>query len=119
MTHGSNIGMIVSFPPARASMEEEFQDDALRLRPGAGLTTVVVEPAILALKAGDVETHNRLVADAAAGFPPVDALMLAHFSMSRAAAAVRAATPIPVLTSPDTAVARLRILIEGEAPEPE
>ncbi len=39
--------------------------------------------------------------------------MLAHFSTARAAEAVRAAIGVPVLSSPEAAVARLRALVEG------
>jgi hypothetical protein len=38
---------------------------------------------------------------------------LAQFSLARAAAAVAAATGRPVLTTPDSAVRKLRRLLEG------
>ena len=92
-------------------MEAEFAEEARRVAPGARLSTQVVEPAMTALRAGDAATHNRLVAEAAARMPAVDAIVLAHFSTARAAQAVRAVTPVPVLTSPDAAVAKLKRLI--------
>jgi len=44
-----------------------------------------------------------------------DAVMLAHFSTSRAAAAVRQVVGVPVLTAPHAAVERMRGLVEGRA----
>jgi Asp/Glu/hydantoin racemase len=111
LERGANIGMIATFQPAKASMEAEFAEEARRVAPGARLTTRVVEPAMTALRAGDAATHNRLVAAAAAGMPAFDAIVLAHFSTARAAQAVRAVTDVPVLTSPDAAVAKLKRLI--------
>ena len=108
---GSNIAMIATFKPAQASMEAEFSDEARRLSPDARLTTRVVEPAMEALRAGDADTHNRLVAETARAMSGYDAVVLAHFSTARAAAAVRAATPVPVLTSPDAAVDKLKRLV--------
>lgn len=106
--HGRRIGMIATFAPAAPGMEEEFAGEAARLGVSAQLTTVVAEGAMAALRAGDAETHNRLVAEAAAALRTVDAIMLAHFSTARAAEACRAATLTPVLTSPEAAVLKLR-----------
>jgi aspartate/glutamate racemase len=111
LERGANIGMIATFQPARASMEAEFAEEARRVVPAARLTTRVVEPAMTALRAGDAATHNRLVAEAAASIPACDAIVLAHFSTARAAQAVRAVTRVPVLTSPDAAVTKLKRLI--------
>jgi hypothetical protein len=111
LDRGSNIGMIATFPPAKASMEAEFAEEARRRECNARLTTVMVEPAMTALRAGDAATHNRLVAEAAASMTACDAIVLAQFSTARAAGAARSMTRIPVLTSPDTAVAKLKSLI--------
>lgn len=111
LARGDNIAMIATFKPAQASMEAEFREDARRLSPRARLTTEVVEPAMDALRNGDAETHNRLVAEAARSMSGHDAIVLAHFSTARAAEAVRAATRVPVLTSPDAAVDKLKRLL--------
>jgi hypothetical protein len=114
---GSNLAMIATFTPSVAGMEAEFRELAAGLAPAARLTSVVAEGAIDALRAGDAETHNQLVAEAARGLEGYDAIMLAHFSTSRAAGAVRAVTGTPVLTSPEAAVATLRSLVGcGAAP---
>jgi len=79
----------------------------------ATLTTVLVPDAIDLLKRGDAETHNRLVAARAPELADHDAIMLAHFSTSRAAQAVRQVVDIPVLTAPESAVDRMRAMIEA------
>lgn len=119
LSKGARAAMIATFAPAKAGMEEEFRREAGRLRPDASLSTYVVEPAMAALLAGDADRHNELVAAKASQLSDFDAIMLAHFSTSRAIAATRAATPIPVLTSPETAVAKLRGLVIGEPREAE
>jgi hypothetical protein len=43
----------------------------------------------------------------------VDTIMLAHFSTSRAQAAVQAKVSVPVLSAPGAAVTRLRELISS------
>jgi aspartate/glutamate racemase len=109
--NGRNTAMIATFGPAREGMEAEFAEEAFRLNPLARLTTFVVEQAMTALRAGDAETHNSLIAKKAATLTGFDAIVLAHFSTSRAAQAVRNVTNTPVLTSPDAAVKKLRRLI--------
>ncbi|HZP78287.1 MAG TPA: aspartate/glutamate racemase family protein [Pseudolabrys sp.] len=108
---GRNNAMIATFAPARAGMEAEFAEEAARLDPRARLTSFVVEPAMTALRAGDAATHNTLVAKQAASLKGYDAIVLAHFSTARAAAAVREVIDVPVLTSPDAAVRKLRRLV--------
>lgn len=83
-------------------------------RPGSVLSSAFVPAALDALKAGDDATHDRLIAEAAAGLSGADAIMLAHFSMSRAAAMARARTDLPVLTSPDAAIAKLKRVLAPE-----
>jgi len=110
---GSRIGMIATFAPAVVTMEDEFNEVAASTGVVASLDTIVVEDAMTALRAGDAATHNQRIADRAHELDGVDAIVLAHFSTSRAQAAVQARTPVPVLTAPGAAVSRLRTLIEG------
>jgi Asp/Glu/hydantoin racemase len=112
---GSRIGMLATFAPSVGTMTEEFEDYLQRAGKQATLTTIVVDDAIRLLKGGDAESHNRLVAARAPEFAGYDAVMLAHFSTSRAAADVRAVLDVPVLTAPDAAVQRMRSLVEANA----
>jgi len=104
---GDRIGMLATFAPSVATMEDEFR----ALEVAATLETIVVPDAIDALRAGDAETHNRLVAEAAPRFAGHDAIMLAHFSTSRAAGSVREAVDVPVLAAPEAAVTRMKALV--------
>lgn len=113
LAYGDRIGMIATFGPAVGTMEEEFAEEARRLRPSAAVTTRLVSDAMAALRAGDAVTHNRLVGAESAGFGEIDALMLAHFSTSRALETCRATTSRPVLTSPEAAVRKVRRLVES------
>lgn len=116
MTMGRRIAMICPFAPAAPSMEDEFREEAARIGSHATLDTIFAPGAIQAVRAGDIETHNRLVAEAAASLRGYDAITLAHFSTARALADARAATAIPVFASPQAAVARLKQLLEGQGP---
>ncbi len=107
---GSRIGMLATFGPSVPTMTAEFDEYVAAVGAPATLTTVVVPDAIDLLRAGDAETHNRLVAEHAPDLVGCDAIMLAHFSTSRAASTVRAAVRTPVFTAPDAAVARMRAL---------
>lgn len=105
---GARIAMIATFPPSVPGMEAEFRQQAADR--AATLETICVPPAMDAARAGDTNTHNRLVAEAAREFAAggYDALMLAQFSMASALKAVQAVVPFPVLTSPASAVRRLK-----------
>ena len=109
---GQRIAMLATFPPSIASMEAEFRQQAASLGSAAVLESHLVADALDALKGGDAERHNALVAQAAARLPAVDAILLAQFSTSRALEAVGAVTEAPVLTSPAAAVALLRRLLD-------
>lgn len=100
--------MIATFGPSKPSMEAEFFQEVARRKSDARLTTVLVEPAMAALRDGDGASHDRLIAEEARGQRGYDAIILAHFSTSRAADAVRAVTDTPVLTAPDAAVEKLK-----------
>ncbi|TPG57146.1 arylsulfatase [Roseomonas nepalensis] len=111
LRHGPRIGLLCTFAPTRAPAVAELEAMAA----ARGITPViearVVEGALAALQAGRGEEHDALSAAAAAGLPPVDAVVIAQFSMARAAPAVRVRLGVPVLTTPDSAVAALRAIL--------
>ncbi|KAA2213580.1 arylsulfatase [Teichococcus oryzae] len=101
---GGTIGLLASFAPTLRSMPPEFPA-------GTRLHPRLAEGALEALNAGDVAAHNRLAAQAAAGLEGCDIIALAQFSLASAAPAIVAATGKPVLTTPDSAVRKMRRLL--------
>ena len=106
---GGRIGMLATFEPSIASMAAEFEADAAKAGAAVTLESVFVPDAMAALVAGKRERHDALVAEAATALAHCTAIMLAQFSMAPAADGVRRRlTGIPVLTSPDAAVAAMK-----------
>jgi hypothetical protein len=105
---GGRIGMLATFAPAVASMEEEFSEMAGQRGSAASLETLYVRGAREALMAGELEKHDSLIAAAASGLAHCNAIMLAHFSMATADQQTRHNATCAVLTAPDSAVVRLR-----------
>jgi hypothetical protein len=105
---GRRIGMLATFGAAVPSMEEEFLSLARERGIELSLDVVCLPEALAAAKAGDMATHDRLHVEAAPRLAHCDAVMLAHFSNSRAAGAVRAVLPCPVLTAPGAAIEALQ-----------
>lgn len=96
------VALVATFPGTLVSMPPEFP-------PGVELVPCLAEGALAALDAGDAAEHDRLAAEAArrvAG--DCDAVALAQFSLARAAPLVAEATGKPVLTTPDSAVGKLK-----------
>jgi Asp/Glu/hydantoin racemase len=108
LARGARIGLVATFASSLAPMCEEFDAAARFAAVRPTLVTELAEGAMDALQKGDGAHHDTLIAEAATRLGSVDAVMLAQFSMARAAAAVRARVGVPVLTSPESAVAKLR-----------
>ncbi|WP_156411984.1 aspartate/glutamate racemase family protein [Bosea sp. Root483D1] len=104
MAIGGRIGLLASFAPTLQSMPPEF--------PGSlTVTPKLAGGALAALDRSDGPEHDRLAALAAADLADCDAIALAQFSLARAEPAVAAATGKPVLTTPDSAVRKLKRLL--------
>ena len=115
---GSNIAMLATFAPSVPSMEAEFYEQAQRRGASAKIRSIVVPAAMAALKDGDADTHNKLLADASANLKGYDAVLLAHFSTAQASNAVADVLDAPILTSPQSAVAALSRLVNVCAVSP-
>jgi DNA-binding transcriptional LysR family regulator len=106
------IGLMATFAPTLASMPPEF--DALA--PDVTLVPCLAEGALAALNAGDPAGHDEAAVRAAASLGACDVIALAQFSLSQAAGPVSAATGKTVLTTPDSAVRKLRrLLLQAKA----
>jgi hypothetical protein len=99
---------LTTFQPSAPSMEKEFIEMAERQGSRVQCDTIWVPEAMQALASGDVSTHDRLIAEAAPQLAHCDLIMLAQCSMARAQAAVQQVVDPPVLTSPASAVAKLK-----------
>ena len=66
LSMGDKLGLVVSFAPSRASLEEELRAMANERHRDVTIRTAVAAGALEALKAGDADRHDLLVADAAA-----------------------------------------------------
>jgi hypothetical protein len=100
------IGLVASFAPTLVSMPPEFPTSV-------EVVPMLAEGALAALDAGDAAAHDLLTAKAASRLPPVDVIALAQFSLARAAPMVASETGLPVFTTPDSAVARLKRVLLG------
>jgi len=100
------IGLLASFAPTLTSMPSEFP---------ASVTLVprLAADALAALDNGDTAGHDRAAVAAAVALANCDVIALAQFSLARAAQAIAQATGKTVLTTPDSAVRKLRRLLDG------
>jgi Asp/Glu/hydantoin racemase len=101
------IGLLATFAPMLESMPAEFAAAA----PEVFVVPKLAEGALAALDRGDVAAHDRAAAAAALSLEHCDAIALGQFSLARAAPLVAEASGRTVLTTPDSAVHKLRRLL--------
>lgn len=107
VTFGSRIGLLATFAPSLDTLPAEFE----QARPGIEIKTALAQGALNALNDGDGPRHDHLAAEAARALTDCDVIALGQFSLARAAAAVAAATGKRVLTTPESAIHKLRRLL--------
>ncbi len=100
------VGLLATFPGTLTSMPPEFP-------PGIEVVPMLAEGALAALDAGDVAGHDALAVAAARRIQGVDAIALGQFSLAHVGPAVAEATGLPVFSTPDSAVRKLRRLLGG------
>ena len=101
---GRRIGLLSTFPPTLVSMPSEFPASV-------EIVPKLAEGALAALDRGDRVTHDRLVVEASRDLRDCDLIALAQYSMAPAAEQVAEATGRPVLTTPDSAVEKLKKML--------
>src|ERR1700761_2001104 len=105
VAQGRRVGLLSTFPPTLVSMPPEFPRSI-------DLVPKLAEGALSALDRGDRAVHDRLVAEASKDLVDCDLIALAQYSMAPAAALVAEASGRPVVTTPDSAVLKLRQVLD-------
>lgn len=111
LTAGTRIGLLATFEPSIPSLKAELEQMAETRKIPLEIMTRAVPAALTALHAGSSADHDRLIADAAHEIGDCDALILGQFSMASAARAIPVRPRRKVLTSPGSAVTRLKELL--------
>ena len=111
LARGGKIGLLATFAPALESMAEEFRARAAELDAILELRARLVPDAFGELQQGNAARHDALIASEARALGDCDLICLAQFSMARAAGLAAKDAGRPVLTTPDSAVARLKKLV--------
>jgi len=119
LDRGANLALLVSFEPSAATLESELHEMAIARGKSIKVTTVFAAGALDALKRGDAEAHDRIVAEVASGMGHADAVILGQFSLARARAAVERKCQVPIVTTPRSAVEGLKRMILRRDLEPE
>jgi Asp/Glu/hydantoin racemase len=108
---GRRIALMSTFPSSLPPLVAELEEMATARNARPEIITAIAAGGLEALRAGNGAEHDRIAAAAAAALPPVDVLVLCQFSLARAAASL---APVPgrtVLTTPGSAVTKLRQLL--------
>jgi Asp/Glu/hydantoin racemase len=113
LERGKRIGLMVTFGPALPPLKAELEEMAAErgLRPE--INTAVAQGALEALQAGRPDDHDAIAAETASRLPPIDVLVLGQFSLARAVPAITARRSIHIITTPDSAVRKLRRVLKA------
>jgi Asp/Glu/hydantoin racemase len=112
LTRGNKIALVVTFAPSAKSLETELHQMAEAADQRISIETLFVDHALVALKQGDAEKHDRLVVAATSNLGRHDAVVLGQFSLARTVHAMRTqGWGDRVITTPDAAVRELRQMV--------
>jgi Asp/Glu/hydantoin racemase len=101
---GHRIGLLSTFAPTLASMPAEFPRSV-------EVVPKLAAGAMAALDRGERAEHDCLVAEASRDLRDCDLIALAQYSMAPTASLVAEMSGRPVLTTPDSAVLKLKELL--------
>ncbi len=105
-----SASLLATFQPSIPSMVTEIHDTAKANGTQVKLNTQLVEGALAALQGNNPSEHNRLIA-AMAAKQQCDVIAFAQFSMAPALKLAAAQVKTPILTTPDSAVAKLKTML--------
>lgn len=109
---GSRIAIVATFPPAIKSMAEEFMQAASAGGQPLDLTHFTCPEALEVLRSGNAELHDQMIAELVGRIEAQDLVCFAQFSMVTAADAAKKTSQLNILTTPDSAVLKLRACLK-------
>ncbi|MXX99721.1 MAG: aspartate/glutamate racemase family protein [Chloroflexi bacterium] len=114
LQRGTRVGVVATVPSAVTTAEQALESAAAEAGLRVEISSVLCADSFAALKAGDQDRADRLVAEAAAALArDCDVVILAQYSMTGAIAKLPPALSERVLSSPHQGVIRLKSLFEG------
>ena len=111
---GSRVALLATFEPSIPSLRTELEQLALTRGIKLEIRTRAIPTAVAALQQGRGAEHDKLIVAAAADIGKCDALVLGQFSMARAAPGIPPAPGRKILTSPHSAVNRLKQIFAAQ-----
>lgn len=105
------VSLLATFQPSLPSMLAEIAAFAKDKGTNVNVEPNLVEGALQALLDLQPDEHNRLIAEAVAKQEACDVIALAQFSMAPAKILAATRTAKPIFTTPDSAVAKLKVLL--------
>lgn len=105
------IGLLTTFLPASKTMRDELVAAISARNLPIQIDSACDPKAMEALNSGDAEMHDKLILDLARKLSTCDVLLLGQFSMARSQNLVADVVPKTVLSSPDSAVRRLKAML--------
>ena len=114
LQRGARVGVVATVPSAVTTAEQALESAAAAAGLRIEVSSVLCAESFAALKDGDQDRADRLVADAAAALAAeCDVVILAQYSMTGAIAKLPPTLSERVLSSPHQGVIRLKSLFEG------
>ncbi|HKS13351.1 MAG TPA: aspartate/glutamate racemase family protein [Pseudomonas sp.] len=114
LEYGDRVALLATFAPAIDSMSEELHQAAAARGRQVAQHHAVCTQAIEALHHGDTARHDQLISEMVSPLSDMDVICFAQFSMTSAVRACASITEIPLLTTPGSAVLKMkRLLSEG------
>lgn len=105
---GERIAIVATFEPAIRSISNEVIESAAAAGRTVEIQSHVCPEALDALRSGDVVGHDRMIRETVARAVNSDVVCFAQFSMTSAAAKAKQVINCALLTTPDSAVMKMR-----------
>jgi Asp/Glu/hydantoin racemase len=110
---GGKVALLTTFAPSIPALTDELNEMLVSRGGTLDIEAMLVDGAFDALLAGDQAMHDQIIADKVATLKGYNTIVFGQFSMASASAQAQKLSSVPVLTTPDCAVRKLKKLLIG------